>query len=204
MENATKKCPKCGEVKPPEGFSRGASWCRACYCERAKAKYRNDAAHRERMRAYARADQQARRDDPELNEQMLARLRVKRETNRAWREETTAKILRRRSEFVGRDLAIQARSRAARKKREYTITPDFVQRIWEQSPTCVYCGAVLAQAKGCIAPTSPTIDRIDTTRGYTPDNVALACFRCNTLKRDATLDELKTLVANIERVVAAK
>ena len=45
----------------------------------------------------------------------------------------------------------------------------------------------------------PSLDRIDSTRGYTLDNVAVICGRCNRLKSDASLSELKLLVAYVER-----
>ena len=37
---------------------------------------------------------------------------------------------------------------------------------------------------------SVSIDRIDSTRGYEPDNVHLISWRANRLKSNATLDEL--------------
>lgn len=39
----------------------------------------------------------------------------------------------------------------------------------------------------------PTIDRIDSSRGYTPDNIMVISWRANSLKNDATLDELIAL-----------
>jgi hypothetical protein len=40
---------------------------------------------------------------------------------------------------------------------------------------------------------SPSLDRIDSRRGYTQDNVQIISARANHLKRDATLDELMAL-----------
>jgi len=37
---------------------------------------------------------------------------------------------------------------------------------------------------------SPSLDRIDNTKGYTPDNVVVVSNRANSIKRDATPDEL--------------
>ena len=42
---------------------------------------------------------------------------------------------------------------------------------------------------------SPSIDRIIPEKGYVKGNVALLCWRCNNLKRDATISELETIVA---------
>jgi hypothetical protein len=41
----------------------------------------------------------------------------------------------------------------------------------------------------------PSLDRIDCTRGYVEGNVAVICWRCNALKRDASLVELERIVA---------
>ena len=40
---------------------------------------------------------------------------------------------------------------------------------------------------------SPSIDRLIPRLGYVRGNVSLLCWRCNNLKRDATLHELKTV-----------
>jgi hypothetical protein len=45
---------------------------------------------------------------------------------------------------------------------------------------------------------SPSVDRIDNTLGYTPDNVCVISHRANQLKRNASLDELKRIVAYME------
>lgn len=39
--------------------------------------------------------------------------------------------------------------------------------------------------------TSPSIDRIDNTKGYTQDNVVVVSFRANRIKNDSSMDELK-------------
>ena len=45
----------------------------------------------------------------------------------------------------------------------------------------------------------PTLDKIIQERGYVRGNVGIVCWRCNSLKKDATLKELRMLVAYIER-----
>ena|ERR1700733_10501703 len=46
---------------------------------------------------------------------------------------------------------------------------------------------------------SPSIDRCDSQKGYVADNMEVICFRCNTLKRDATSGELRTVAGWLER-----
>lgn len=47
------------------------------------------------------------------------------------------------------------------------------------------------------APNSPTIDRIDPSKGYVPGNVWIISAQANRMKSDATLLQLETLVANL-------
>lgn len=56
------------------------------------------------------------------------------------------------------------------------------------------------------APTrqSPSVDRIDSAKGYTPDNIAFICFRCNVLKRDGTVEEFEKIIAYMRRVASSK
>lgn len=42
-------------------------------------------------------------------------------------------------------------------------------------------------------PALPTLDRWDNSRGYVPGNVFVISFRANSLKNDATADELEAV-----------
>lgn len=41
---------------------------------------------------------------------------------------------------------------------------------------------------------TPSVDRIDNTKGYTPDNVRIISWRANRLKWDANVDELEAIL----------
>ena len=45
---------------------------------------------------------------------------------------------------------------------------------------------------------SPSLDRVDSTQGYVRGNIRVISWRANKLKSDATLDELRRLVAYVE------
>lgn len=49
---------------------------------------------------------------------------------------------------------------------------------------------------------SPSLDRIENDKGYVLSNVAFICWRCNTLKSNATLEELRRIVSYMERSAA--
>jgi len=49
---------------------------------------------------------------------------------------------------------------------------------------------------------SPSLDRFDNSRGYTVENVKVICMRCNSLKSDATLAEMETVVRYMQGLSA--
>lgn len=51
---------------------------------------------------------------------------------------------------------------------------------------------------GKMQPNSPSVDRIDSTKGYVPGNIAVISARANTLKSNATIHELRRLVRYME------
>lgn len=65
-------------------------------------------------------------------------------------------------------------------------------------PNCPCCGVLFDAGykhDGKKRNSSPSIDRFDPHKGYVVGNAALICWRCNNLKRDATIEELETVVA---------
>jgi hypothetical protein len=57
---------------------------------------------------------------------------------------------------------------------------------------------VCHRGKGSQQGNSPSLDRIDSTKGYIKGNVWVISNRANTLKNDASLQELQTLVENLK------
>jgi hypothetical protein len=47
---------------------------------------------------------------------------------------------------------------------------------------------------------SPSLDRIIPELGYVAGNVAWLCYRCNSIKRDATADELRAIANWLDHV----
>jgi hypothetical protein len=91
----------------------------------------------------------------------------------------------------------QARARATRDSREFTISERDIQ-IPEFCPV-LGMKLVIGRNNNTQKDDSPSIDRIDSTRGYTPDNIKVISYRANTLKNNATLQELLAIVAYMQR-----
>jgi len=87
-----------------------------------------------------------------------------------------------------------ARYRATQKNMEFTIIKEDIII----PDKCPLLGIdIIPNAKD--RKHSPSLDRIDSNRGYTPDNIWVVSSRANTLKNDATLQELQTLVENLSK-----
>lgn len=93
------------------------------------------------------------------------------------------------------------RHRAKAAGLEFSITPVDIP----VPETCPVLGLLIEippirpSGSGLWARSSPSVDRIDNTKGYVPGNVRVISMRANHLKRDATLEELRALVAYLER-----
>lgn len=82
----------------------------------------------------------------------------------------------------------RARTRAKRKGLSFTIDASHLS-IPE---ICPVLGIKLSLRIGKRGPcdSSPTLDRIDSSKGYTPENVEVISWRANRIKCDATPEEL--------------
>lgn len=94
-----------------------------------------------------------------------------------------------------RNLLQMARTRCKHTGRECTLTIADVDSLWPSDGRCpVFPWITLAWGEyesGC----SPSIDRVDTSKGYTPENCRVISWRANRLKSDATPEELVLLLA---------
>jgi len=59
--------------------------------------------------------------------------------------------------------------------------------------TCPILGMPLHFNRGKVEDNSYSVDRMDSTKGYTVDNIIIVSYRANRLKSDATLEELKNI-----------
>jgi len=64
--------------------------------------------------------------------------------------------------------------------------------------TCPLLGIPLVSTNDKRDPRNPSLDQKVPGEGYTPDNIWVVSSRANWIKSDATLQELKTLVENLE------
>jgi hypothetical protein len=93
-----------------------------------------------------------------------------------------------------------ARQRATLKGHEFTIRLDDIM-IPECCPVFGFkLEATIGQGRLPLSmlERSPSLDRIDNSKGYVPGNVCVISLRANNVKKDATLNELRALVRYVE------
>lgn len=95
-------------------------------------------------------------------------------------------------------------ARACAPKRNLTFDNALIEILTvDPSKTCTCCGIVLDYTVYSrtekARERSPSIDRCDNSVGYVPGNVHIVCFRCNRIKNEGSLAELKTIVAYMEK-----
>jgi hypothetical protein len=86
---------------------------------------------------------------------------------------------------------------ATRAKRDGTIFTIKLEDI-RIPKICPLLGIPLVSGNGFHTAASPSLDRFDTTKGYTPDNIWVISFRANSWKSNFTLTELRNMVTILE------
>ena len=107
--------------------------------------------------------------------------------------------LRNNFEYRLKMLLNASKQRAALKNREHTITLEDIKEIYPPDNKCPVFGFVLEFNSAGFRDTSPSIDRIDSTKGYTRDNIQIISWKANRLKAYATVEDLEILVAFLKQ-----
>lgn len=66
--------------------------------------------------------------------------------------------------------------------------------------TCPVLGIPLKKNRGRQSDNSISVDRIDSNKGYSKDNIIIVSWRANFLKSNSSLDEMKKLVIFYEEL----
>jgi hypothetical protein len=82
-----------------------------------------------------------------------------------------------------------SRKRASQQNMAFDLNPKFILALLIQNPICPYFGWQLTYSTGKLN-TLASLDRIDSTKGYTQDNVQVVSYLANLMKSSATEDEL--------------
>lgn len=176
VNEQTKVCPVCGKELPLESYNKGnGMYGRQSRCRECEHKIQNSP---ERM-ARRRELELLKRQNPEYVKHRNLMDKIRRSRN---------------LESLKLCLLRSAKQRASNRGMEFTLTSSDIIL----PKVCPLLGIELFPSEGKASGNSYTIDRIDSTKGYTPDNVWVISKRANTLKNDATIEELELLVHNLK------
>lgn len=91
-----------------------------------------------------------------------------------------------------------AKQRASKKNREFTITIDDLKNIWPLDNKCPVFGFNLEWNDSGFRDTSPSIDRKDSSKGYTLENIQIISWKANRIKADSSLEDLRAVLTFME------
>lgn len=92
-----------------------------------------------------------------------------------------------------------SKQRARDKDRLHDITVDDIKALYPVDGCCPIFGLKLEFNGAGFRDSSPSIDRIDSTKGYTRDNIQIISWKANRIKGAASLQDLEMLVAYLKQ-----
>jgi hypothetical protein len=111
--------------------------------------------------------------------------RVK-ERNTAYRERTKAEAKAWRDDNKDKLYFLSIKARAAKKGLEFNLEESDVTTV----KSCPVFGVALVRSSKIHSWNSPSVDRIDNTKGYVKGNIQVMSYLANSMKRDATDEQL--------------
>lgn len=164
---------------PEDGGLRFTSTQHCVRCTRLA--YRKDGVSPE---AWSRRLERARNATPEVKARRRERAKA------AW----ASRILEK--DHVAARFAALARRRSGR------LTKADVLSVWPADDKCPVFGRPFEYgiARGKKRDYAPSVDRFDSSKEYTPDNIHVISWRANRIKNDATRVEVRALLSWMERI----
>jgi hypothetical protein len=137
-----------------------------------------------------------------------------RASSKAYREKNAARYyqnqrLRRQEEpFFISNLLHGATTRAKKKKLDLDIDQDFLLQLLKTSGyKCAVTGLemnLISTGRKKTNPYKCSLDRIDSDKGYTKDNVRFVCWAVNQMKAERTDEEFKFWVETLYKAISSQ
>ncbi|MCA2590163.1 MAG: hypothetical protein IM509_05280 [Microcystis sp. M31BS1] len=100
------------------------------------------------------------------------------------------------------------KTRALKKGFEFSLTTeDLLNLMQVQNMQCAVTGLLMdfkSQSRKKANPFKCSVDRIDSSKGYTLDNVRLVCWAVNQMKSDRTEDEFEFWIKSIHKAISSQ
>jgi hypothetical protein len=94
-----------------------------------------------------------------------------------------------RKENPEKAMLTRAKSRAINKNLEF----DLILEDVVIPDLCPILGIKLEKANGIASDNSPSIDRLDSSKGYTKNNIIVCSYRANRIKSDSSFEDIEKL-----------
>jgi len=115
-------------------------------------------------------------------------------------QKNKAKIQAQRTAYYRLNPLAQGVKNAAQRAKKKGWAFNLVAEQLHIPEVCPVLGLKLEVGQGRQMPNSPSIDRIDSSKGYTMDNVRIISARANNLKRDMTVEEARLIYEDVTRL----
>ena len=100
--------------------------------------------------------------------------------------------------FVGKLSIVKSRSK--KKNLEFNLTIEYLESIYPKNNMCPLLNIPLDWKSSYKHPSTPSLDRIDSSKGYIKGNVQWVSWRANQLMSNATPYELLMLAQNYKNI----
>lgn len=96
-------------------------------------------------------------------------------------------------------LAARSKATAAKRNWDFDLDTDFVKALYEsQDGRCHWLGIKLEPSIEKRNPLQPSLDRLDCSKGYTQDNVVLACQFANMGRSEMSAERFAQFVSQLK------
>jgi hypothetical protein len=196
-----RKCSKCGVEKEISCFGKdkhnkkdGLRYaCKECLSIERKQKWSN-ITEEEKQNRYRRLRKWRNALPVERREKLNSKMRIGNMTDdekERRRQQARESKARRPKEIM----VSHAKSRATEKGIDFDITTDDIQI----PDVCPVLGIPLIRGNGKRTDNSPTLDRIDNSKGYVKGNVMVISHRANLLKNSASIQEVELILEYMKK-----
>ena len=138
--------------------------------------------------------------DPEYRAKRRASFDKYAQANPEKRKEKDKRVkAARRSQPWGKLDYILRNARGRARTRGMVFEDAALELAFDPPVHCKCCGVELAYEQGTGQnPRSPSIDRVNSSEGYTVENIAIICMRCNGIKGEGNADEHRRAAVYID------
>jgi len=176
-------------------------------------------ANKEKIRARKKAYYEANKEKIASKSRAYYEANIERERarNRAYKEANKEKLAAQSKAYyeankerykayyeanAERYMLIGACKRAKKNNIPFNLTEDYLKSIYPSDMICPVLGCEMSVGldENGSNDTSPSLDRIIPEKGYVQGNVVVVSMRVNSIKRDATLQELRKVTDFYEKV----